>query len=729
MIRARRALFGRTFPVPLFALSVLGGCTSSTIAVEPTPVQVAPPEAPSPYPTARRGDVVDDYHGTLVADPYRWLEDPNSPETRRWIEAENVHTHAWLAEVPERALIRARLEELSNNERFGLPEARAGRYFFTYNDGVMEQSVLCRAPDLESEPEVVLDPNDFSDDGTVSLGGKSYSEDGRFLAYGLSDGGSDWRTYRIRDLETGEDLEEVLEWIKWGTPAWTHDNAGFFYARYPETVDRMRATVKSNKLYYHRLGTPQSEDEVVYEDLLNTSRTFAPMVTDDGAFLVIYASQGTSRNNGLYFKDLRDPDAVVLHLFDSFDASYVPIGNEGWTFWIQTDLSAPKGRVIRYDLAPSGGQTEVVPERDEALEDVSFVGGRLFATYLSDAKTVVRMFTPDGEDLGELALPGIGTASGFGGRQDDTETFYTFSSYTTPSTIFRYDIESGESTEVRSSNVPFDSSQFVTNQVFYRSKDGTRIPMFVTRARVSGPSTGQPTLLYGYGGFNISQRPRFSASIAAWLEMGGVYAVANIRGGGEYGRAWHLAGTLQNKQNVFDDFIAAAEFLILSGVTTRDRLAIAGGSNGGLLVAACLNQRPDLFGAALPAVGVQDMLRYHLFTVGWAWASDYGTADDPEMFPTLLAYSPLHNTKAGASYPPTLITTADHDDRVVPAHSFKYAAALQYAQGGTDPILIRIETRAGHGAGKSRSQRLEEATDRWAFLVRALDMQPAFQLQ
>jgi len=687
---------------------------------------VAAEAAPLDYPEADRTGVVDEYHGTQVADPYRWLEDPDSPESRAWIEAENELTNGWLAEVPARAAIEAKLTALWSYERFGMPARHGEHYFYSYDDGEMDQPVLCRVADLAAQPEVVLDPNTFSEDGTVSLGGTSFSEDGRYLAYGLSDGGSDWRTWYVRDLDTGTDLEDRLEWAKFTSPAWTHDGAGFFYGRFPETDDRLQAQNENQRVYYHRIGTEQSEDALVYEDPEHPRRMASPVVTDDGRYLLFYMRDGTSRNNGLYVRDLGRDGAELVRLFDEFDASYVPIANEGALLWIRTDKDAPRGRVVQVDARrPGGPMIEVVPEREEALQGVSRVGDKLFASYLVHAKTLVRIHALDGKPEGELELPGIGSASGFGGKPEDTETFFSFTSFTTPAAIYRYDLASGESSVFKRPEIPFDPERFTTRQVFYASPDGTRIPMFITHAKGMAMDGARPTILNGYGGFNIAITPGFSPPVACWLEMGGIYAVANLRGGGEYGRDWHLAGTKENKQNVFDDFIAAGEWLVAEKVTRPNRLAIMGGSNGGLLVGACVNQRPDLFGAALPAVGVMDMLRYHEFTIGAAWASDYGRSDDAEMFPHLLAYSPVHNVADGTDYPATFITTGDHDDRVVPGHSFKYAAAMQHAQAGPAPILIRIETRAGHGAGKSRAQSIQEASDRWTFLARTFDMQVA----
>jgi len=683
------------------------------------------------YPPAAHGSVVETYHGTEVADPFRWLEDSDAAQSRTWIEAQNELTESWLAAVPGRAKIRERLDDLWTFERFGMPSKHGDAYFFTYNDGYQSQSVICRARSLTAEREVILDPNGFSDDGTVSLGGTAWSEDGRYLAYGLSDGGSDWRTWHVRDLQTGADLEDRLEWVKFSSPTWSHDGLGFYYGRYPAAEDKLQSENLGQQLYYHRVGTDQADDVLVFDDPEYPKRGYGAGVTEDGALLVLNVWEGSARKNRLYFQDLTTPGAEVIRALDDFDAAYTPIGNDGWKVYLRTDKDAPRGRIVSLDVAAAASGdvdlVEIISEHEEVLQGASIVGGRLVLTYLSDAKTRVEIREKDGRAVRQVELPGIGSAFGFGGKEApaESETFFAFSSYTQPTALYRYDVATGESSLYKRPDVDFDGDAYETKQVFFSSPDGTRVPMFITARKGLALDGNAPTQLYGYGGFNISMRPSFSPSVACWLDMGGVYAVANLRGGGEYGREWHLAGTRERKQNVFDDFIAAAEWLIDAGYTSSDRLAISGGSNGGLLVGACMTQRPDLFAAALPAVGVLDMLRYHLFTIGWAWASDYGTSEEEEMFPTLLGYSPLHNLESGVAYPATLVTTGDHDDRVVPGHSFKFAAALQEAQGGDRPTLIRIETRAGHGAGKSREQQLDEATDRWTFLLDALGMKLA----
>ena len=679
--------------------------------------------APRP-PRAERVDVVDDYHGTSVPDPYRWLEDPDSAATRAWIEAENRVTRAHLDAVPERAAIGRRVAELWTYETFGTPRRHGDWYYFTYNDGHLSQSQLVRTRRLGAEHEVVLDPNTFSADGTVSLGGTSFSHDGRYLAFGISDGGSDWRTWRVRDLESGRDLPDVIEWSRFSLPSWSADDSGFFYGRYPEADRKLTSRARDQAVWFHRLGTEQSQDVLVHQDPEHPDRSFAVEASKDGRWLAMSVREGTARKNRLWFRAVAaGNDAAWMRRFDAFDAFYEVLGNIGSRFWIRTDHGAPRGRIVRIDLdAPEAPLEEVVAEGDDVLDSASLVGDRLILVTLEDATSRVRTVDLDGQPLEALPLPGLGTAGGFQGEPGDSETFFAFSSYLEPTSTFRYDLASGRIEPVSRPRVPFDASAYETHQHFLTSRDGTRLPIFVTHAKGLVLDGSNPTLLYGYGGFDIPMQPAFSPANAAWLDLGGVYAVACLRGGGEYGREWHMAGTRERKQNVFDDFISAAEWLVEEGYTSSERLAIHGGSNGGLLVGACLNQRPDLFAAAVPAVGVMDMLRYHLFTIGAAWASDYGRSDDPAMFPHLLAYSPYHNVRPGAHYPAVLVTTADHDDRVVPAHSFKYAAALQAAQGGEEPILIRIDTRAGHGAGKSREQSIEEVTDRLTFLYEELDM-------
>jgi prolyl oligopeptidase len=679
------------------------------------------------YPSSLKVDQVDDYHGVQVADPYRWLEDPDSDESRQWIEAQNQVTFTYLNDIPARESLKQRLTQLWNYEKYGIPFKRENRYFYFKNDGLQNQSVLYTLPALDAEPRVLLDPNTLSEDGTVALSGLAISEDAKLMAYGLSTSGSDWQEWKVRDVETGEDLPDHLKWIKFSGADWTRDGKGFFYSRYdePNEATKLEDINYYQKLYFHQLGTPQSEDVLIYDRPDEKNWMFGGEVTEDGDYLVISVSQGTDPRNLVFWKDLRNPEAAVVELINSFEAKFSLIDSEGTVFWFETDLDAPRGRVIAIDIAKPERENwqEVIPQTEETLMGVNTLNHQFVAFYLKDAYTQVKVFDLNGAYVREVELPGIGSAGGFGGKRHETETFYSFTSFTTPTTIYRYDMASGESSAFRQPTVDFSPDEYETKQVFYTSQDGTRVPMFVTHKKGLELNGNNPTYLYGYGGFNISLTPSFSPSNIVWLELGGVFAVPNLRGGGEYGEEWHQAGTKLNKQNVFDDFIAAAEWLIEHQYTSPKKLAIAGGSNGGLLVGACMTQRPDLFGAALPAVGVMDMLRFHKFTIGWAWCSDYGSPEDPEEFKALYAYSPLHNLKPETPYPATLITTADHDDRVVPAHSFKFAAALQEAHTGDNPVLIRIETKAGHGAGKPTAKVIEEISDRWAFLVRSLDIQ------
>ncbi|EGJ35446.1 MULTISPECIES: prolyl oligopeptidase family serine peptidase [Moorena] len=682
---------------------------------------------PLNYPKSRKADQVDDYHGTLVADPYRWLEDPDSEETKAWVEAQNQVTFGYLSEIPTRETLKQRITKLWNYEKYSTPFKKGDRYFYFKNDGLQNQSVLYTLTSLDAEPTLLLDPNSLSEDGTVALSGLAFSKDGKLLAYGLSRSGSDWQEWQVREVETGLDLSDQIKWVKFSGASWTDDNQGFFYSRFdePNEATKLEDLNYYQKLYYHKLGTPQSEDSLIYERPDQKEWGFSGQVTEDGNYLIITVFLGTDPKNLVFYKNLQDPDSPVVELINEFDASYSFIGNDQSVFWFRTDLDAPRSRVIAIDTNhPAQAQwQEVIPQADETLEGVGLLNNQFVADYLKDAHSSIKIFDLDGSFVREVELPGIGSVGGFNGLRYDTETFYSYTSFTTPATIYRYDMVSGESTIFRQPQVDFNPDDYETKQVFYPSKDGTQVPMFITHKKGLPLDSNNPTYLYGYGGFNISITPNFSISNLVWMEMGGVYAVANLRGGGEYGEDWHQSGTKLNKQNVFDDFIGAAEWLIGAQYTSPQKLAIAGGSNGGLLVGACMTQRPDLFGAALPAVGVLDMLRFHKFTIGWAWCSDYGSPDNPEEFKALYAYSPLHNLKPGTAYPPTLITTADHDDRVVPAHSFKFAAALQEAHEGEQPVLIRIETKAGHGAGKPTSKIIEEIADKWAFLVRRLEVE------
>ena len=682
--------------------------------------------APFHYPQTAKSDQVDSYHGVAVPAPYRWLEDPRSAPPREWIDAQNQVTFGYLKQLPRRSSLQTRLKALWNYERYGIPYKQGDRYFYSKNDGLQNQSVLYTLPTLDAEPTVLLDPNTLSEDGTVALGGIALSENGAYLAYGLSASGSDWVEWRVRDVATGQDLDDHLKWVKFSGAAWTHDHQGFFYSRYdePDETSKYEDINYYQKLYYHRLGTPQSEDTLIYHRPDQKEWGFGSSVSEDGRYLIISVWKGTDPRNLVFYKDLSDPGAEVIELISEFEAEYSFLDNDGTTFWLRTDANAPKGRLIAIDITHPDPQQwqEIIPEAEETLESVGLLNHQFVADYLKDAYTTIKIFDLQGNFVRSVELPGIGSAGGFSGKREDTETFYSFTSFSSPTAIYRYDMTTGVSTLFRQPQVGFDPSAYLTTQVFYPSRDGIRIPMFITHRRDLTLDGSNPLLLYGYGGFGISLSPAFSVSNLVWLEMGGVYAVPNLRGGGECGEDWHQAGTKLNKQNVFDDFIAAAEWLIEQGYTCSNKLAIAGGSNGGLLVGACMTQRPDLFAAALPAVGVMDMLRFNQFTIGWAWESDYGSPQDEAEFKALYAYSPLHNLKSGTAYPATLITTADHDDRVVPAHSFKFAAALQGAHQGEVPVMIRIETKAGHGAGKPTTKVIEEAADKWAFLSAVLNM-------
>jgi len=684
------------------------------------------------YPPTKKGDVVEEIHGQKIADPYRWLEELDSPETKEWIEAQNKVTFGFLEQIPSRKAIQDRLTKLWNFERFGIPFKEGGKYFYSHNSGLQNQNVIYVADSLTAEPRVLMNPNEWSADGTVALSGWSVTRDGKYVAYGKSSGGSDWVEYFVKDIATGKDLDDQIKWVKFSGASWMKDGSGFFYSRYDEPKGNELSSVNYfQKLFFHKVGTPQAEDVLIYERPDKKEWGFGGSVTEDGRFLIISNWEGTERKNRILYKDLSQPDGKVVELLMEFDAQYDFIGNDGTTFYFYTDLNAPRGRLIAIDVThPARSEwKELIPQAAETLRSVGYVGGRFIAEYLKDAHSQVKVFDTKGQFVREVEFPGLGSAGGFGGKPDDPETFYSFTSFSTPATIYRYDVQTGASEVYKKPKVDFNPDLYESKQVFYQSKDGTRVPMFITHRKGIQLDGNNATYLYGYGGFNIPITPSFSIANLVWMEMGGVFAVANLRGGGEYGKEWHDAGRLKNKQNVFDDFIAAADWLIANQYTKPAKLAIGGGSNGGLLVGACMTQRPDLFGAALPQVGVMDMLRFHKFTIGWAWVSDYGSPDDPEMFNVLRAYSPLHSLKPGVSYPATLITTGDHDDRVVPAHSFKFAAALQEAQKGEAPVLIRIETRAGHGAGKPTQMIIEEVADRWAFLTRVLDMKLPEQFQ
>ena len=709
----RRGIFA------VLTFSVFAGSVYSAVVAQTQ-------ESPLVYPKAKTVNQVDDYHGVKVADPYRWLEDTDSADTQAWVAEENKLTFSYLDQLPYRQAIRERLLKLWNYERFSVPSQHGGRYFYERNNGLQNQNVLLVADSLNAQPRTLLDPNTLSPDGTIALAGTAVSEDGKLLAYGTATSGSDWMEWHVRDVDTAKDLADQIKWVKFSGASWTKDGKGFFYSRYdePKQDTMMRDANYFQKLYYHRLGTSQSEDKLIYERPDNKKMLFGGEVSDDGRYLIITVEEGTAPKNRLYYKDLTNPDSRVVKLLDDFDAQYNFLDNDGPVFWVQTDFDAPRGRLIAIDTRhpERANWKTVIPQGADKLEFSNVVDDLFLLGYLKDARTEVRVYDLTGKFLRSVDLPGIGTAEGFGGKRKDKETFYAFTSFISPPTIYRYDPRVGESSLFRRPKVDFDPTQYETNQVFYKSKDGTRIPMFLTYRKGLKLDGQNPTMLYAYGGFDISLTPFFSVPNLVWLEMGGIYAQPSLRGGGEYGEEWHQAGVRAKKQNVFDDFIAAAEWLIDNKYTSTPKLAIHGGSNGGLLVGACLTQRPDLYGAAFPEVGVMDMLRFQKFTIGWAWTSDFGSSDDPGEFKTLYAYSPLHNLRPGTKYPATLIATSDHDDRVVPGHSFKFAAAMQADQAAPAPVLIRIETKAGHGAGKPISKRIDETADAWAFIARNLNM-------
>ena len=677
------------------------------------------------YPVTKKVDQVDNYHGTKVADPFRWLENPDSTDTKAWVKAQNNLTNSYLTTIPQREKIKKRLTKLWNYEKYSAPFKQGNRYFYTKNNGLQNQSVLYVANSINGSGKVLLDPNKFSADGTTSLAGLSISNNGNVAAYGISEGGSDWREWRFLDINTGKRLPDVLKNIKFSGVSWTKDNKGVFYSKYPAPNEQTKLEDAnfSQKLYFHRIGTKQSEDELIYERPDDKKLGIGGFVTEDGKWLLIFLRQGTSPNSQVYFKNLKLKNSPIVPLINKFENSYAYIGNVDSKFFFRTNKNATLGRLVSVNLlARTKLWREIIPQAKETLRSISFINNSFVANYLKDAYSQIKIFDVKGKFMRRVNLPGIGSAGGFGGKRFDRNTFYSYSSFNTPPTIYRYDMKTGKSKVFRRAKVDFNANDYQVKQVFYPSKDGTKIPMFIVHKKGIKLDGNNPTLLYGYGGFNVSITPRFSVSRLTWLEMGGIYAVANLRGGGEYGEKWHKAGTKLQKQNVFDDFIAAGEWLINNKYTSSKKLAIQGGSNGGLLVGAVLNQRPDLFSAALPAVGVMDMLRFHKFTIGWAWTSDYGSSENAKEFKALYAYSPLHNIKKGTKYPAVMVTTADHDDRVVPAHSFKYTATMQEAQGGDAPILIRIETKAGHGAGKPTSKRIQEAADIYGFLMKNLGM-------
>lgn len=671
------------------------------------------------YPETRRMDHVDTLWGTAVPDPYRWLEDDNSDETKAWVQAENKLTRSFLDSIPFRDAIRKRYEELFNYEKVGSPYKVGDRYFIYKNDGLQNQSVIYVREGKDGEDRVFIDPNSLSEDGTVTVNLIGADDTNSYMAISQSEAGSDWSQIRVIDVATGEETGDVLRWVKFGGASWYKD--GFFYSRYPapDEGDELSATNTFHKVYYHKLGDPQKKDQLIYENLNAPNMYHWAQVTEDNAYLIMYAATGTDGYE-CYFKNLNDPEGELQPLFTGFENKSSVINHEGGRFLVITDMDAPKYRLVSIDPNNTSKDqwVEVIPETENLLEGANTGGGKLFATYLANACNKVMVMDYDGSNAQEIQLPNAtGSAGGFSGKKDYKSLFYSFTSFTNPTSVYEYDIATGKSTLFYAPQLSFDPAQFESKQVFYKSKDGTDVSMFIVHKKGLKLDGTNPTMLYGYGGFNVSLTPSFSTSNIILLENGGVYAMPNLRGGGEYGEEWHEGGMLLNKQNVFDDFIAAAEYLIKEKYTSSDKLAIAGGSNGGLLVGACMTQRPDLFQVALPAVGVMDMLRYHRFTVGWGWVPEYGNADSSKVdFDNLISYSPLHNLKDGTAYPATLVTTADHDDRVVPAHSFKFIARLQEVQAGDAPVLIRIEERAGHGAGKPTSKILDEQADKWAFM-------------
>ena len=669
-----------------------------------------------PYPQTPREDVTDTYFGQTVADPYRWLEDPESEDTKHWVAAQNRVTFDFLSQIPYRDAIRSRIESLWNYPKEGLPRKVGQYYFVMRNDGLQNQSVLYRQKGIDGPAEVFLDPNTLSEDGTVALGFISFSPDNRYMAYGISSAGSDWVEIRVMETATGKRLSDKVNWVKFSGAEWTSDSKGFYYSRY-DTPKQGRAYADKNenqKVYLHRIGTAQNADIHIYQDKFHPLRYFSAEQSRDGRYLFINSSEGTSGAEILYRPT--NGSASFRTLCKGFENDYTIIYSSDDVAYVYTNDSAPNYRLVKIDLLDPRNVTDIIPEGRHMLESVSRVGDFFIASYLENAVSKCYQYSTDGEPARPIELAAIGSASGFRGDENQTETFYALTSYLSPATIYRYDVQSGQTSLFWQPELKYNPDDFTTEQIFFESKDGERVPMFISHRKGLKLDGSNPTLLYGYGGFNISLTPGFNPSNIFFMEQGGVYVEVNLRGGGEYGERWHRAGMMENKQNVFDDFIAAAEYLIEKGYTSSGKLAISGGSNGGLLVGACMTQRPDLFAVALPAVGVMDMLRYHLFTIGWGWSVEYGNSENEQQFEYIYKYSPLHNIRKGVCYPATLVTTSDHDDRVVPAHSFKFAAQLQYAQGCETPILIRIETNAGHGAGKPTSKRIDEAADKFAFM-------------
>jgi len=679
------------------------------------------------YPSVKKAVQVDDYSGTKISDPYRSLEVTKSEETKKWITDENVVTENYLSKIPYRNAIRKRLTELWNYEKYNAPVKAGNYYIFSKNDGLQQQNILYIQNGLDGTPEILLDPNQLSKDGSVSLGSWEASKDNKFLSYGISKGGSDWREFYVMDIQSKQLTKDTIKWAKFTATAWYKD--GFYYSAYdkPDSGQELKSKNEFQKLYYHKLGTLQSQDKLILEDKQNSKRGFSAQVTDDQRFLIITAWEGSASYVRLWYKDLSS-DGEIIKLLDKGDANYYLVDNIDDKFIITTDFEAPKTKVVLID--PKNPSKEnwktIIPESKNVIQSVTLVGGKLFVTYMRDAANSVSVYQSDGNFLTDIQLPSLGTVTGFFGLDTEKETFYTFTSFTYPSTIYRYDIENNKSFLFKKPAIKFDMDAYETKEIFYESKDGTKVPLFIINKKGIKLDGNNPVLLTGYGGFNISEQPSFSVSRIPLLENGVVYALACLRGGGEYGEEWHKAGMLAKKQNVFDDFIAAAEYLIKNKYTNHNKLAIQGGSNGGLLIGAVMNQRPELFKVAFPMVGVMDMLRYQGFTIGWAWIPEYGSSDKPEQFKYLIKYSPLHNIKKGVSYPATMITTADHDDRVVPGHSFKYAATLQEMNKGNNPILIRIETQVGHGAGTSTSKAIELNTDLWSFMFYNMKITPKY---
>ena len=670
------------------------------------------------YPVTKKDDVKDIYFGTEVEDPYRWLEDDNSEETGEWVKAQNEVTFDYLGKLPNRQKIKDRLTELMNYPKYSTPFKEAGKYFFFKNDGLQNQNVLYMTETLDGEPKVVLDPNKLSEDGTVAYSGGDISKDGKYLAYKIARSGSDWNEIYVKNIETGEMLEDHIMWVKFSGLGWYKN--GFFYSAYdkPEEGSELSKSNEYQKIYYHELGTKQEDDQLIIEDKENPKKMFSAGVTDDDRFLTLSMSQSTS-GNALSVKDLSKKNAGFIPLMESFEYDFHLMDNIGDDLFIKTNYKAPRYRLIKINInqPKEADWVDVIPEKEDVLQTVSFVGGKIVVEYMKDAWSKLEVYGYTGTFQYNIKLPGIGSAGSLSGKKDEPVAFFSYTSFNTPGEIYRYNFETKETTLHYRPEVTFNPDDFVVKQEFYESKDGTKVPMFIVHKKEVELNGKNPTLLYAYGGFNISLTPSFSTSRLAFMENGGVFAMPNLRGGGEYGEKWHKAGTKLQKQNVFDDFIAAAEYLIAQKYTNSDKLAIFGGSNGGLLVGAVINQRPELYQVAIPAVGVMDMLRFHKFTIGWAWAGDYGTSEDSkEMFEYLYGYSPYHNIKPGTEYPAVLVTTADHDDRVVPAHSFKYIARLQEYHAGKSPVLIRIGIKAGHGAGKPTSKVIEEYTDMWSFM-------------